>query len=964
MAWDAVLFDFEDTLIDLARGRGRGRYFAGMPGVPPVLDARGRPVLEAMVKLAESGVPVAVITSSPEAAMGRWFQEQQLSLALPMTVVGFHDTVLHRPSPHPLLEALHQLGLPPSRRILAVGDSADDIEAARRAGLTTATVRPTAPLSMPPELYFPNIECFFDTEPCFALAGDLESERRDVTLRADLDTHDCRIGGRWRSRPSNRLGDLLERSRHGEWADELVDLAETLVSHALGSVRDDAWLTAVPPHRDESDRLGRLMARLRARTGLRTRPLLRMAHDPGPQTSRTRAERATAMQGCMEPRAKADLTGRTVVVLDDVRTTGATLAEAARALRAAGAARVLAVALAQEEFRSDEVSADYVPLTQSDRLADGGLRAGGVPAASLAVRPGDDRSPRATEPGDDELATQDATWDAQADGAPAAAATRAPVSPAPSAPLHAAAQATDAEPGLPDAPVARATPTPAQAPQVSPAAAAPAVEPARAEPKPDTNGRRRVAGRVQRRTLRPRVRVVGQGRQAGWVEDAVAQARAAHEALAAGRLASTAAPTDEDTDADAAWAEPVSPESSAGAQALAEDGVAPEQGLASEVLDLASSRVRRDLDEPLADEVDPDDIEADVSAHEPEVVVDPVAEAVVAEAEPVAEPAPAADVQPTTPAEVKARYPRAYKRWLPEEDARLVELLREGLGLQELCDAIGRQPSAVESRIRRQGLDLEAASDDDATDDVEVADDHAAEAVVAEAPAEPVAAPSTPAELKARYPRAYTRWKTEEDERLEELYVQGLELQALCDHLGRQPSAVESRIRRLGLDVVELEDDEDDDEDLELAALREESEANAATDDVAIEHPVLDAEADAVDTRAEQQRAFEFAAAPVDGAAVEVQDTRPGEPDDDVAPEPAAPAAQPEGPAAIKARYPRAYTRWEPAEDERLEELHADGLELQALCDALGRQPSAVESRIRRLGLDLDDDEDDLEDEA
>lgn len=61
------------------------------------------------------------------------------------------------------------------------------------------------------------------------------------------------------------------------------------------------------------------------------------------------AARAANLAGALEvrPAAAGSVRGRCCVVLDDVVTTGATVAEAARALRRAGAAHVVAVAVAR-----------------------------------------------------------------------------------------------------------------------------------------------------------------------------------------------------------------------------------------------------------------------------------------------------------------------------------------------------------------------------------------------------------------------------------------------------------------------------------------------------------------------------------------------------------------------------------------------------------------------------------------
>lgn len=64
------------------------------------------------------------------------------------------------------------------------------------------------------------------------------------------------------------------------------------------------------------------------------------------------ADRAANLAGAMTVRRPIDLTGRALVIADDVVTTGVTLAEAARALRAAGAADVRAVVIAATARRA------------------------------------------------------------------------------------------------------------------------------------------------------------------------------------------------------------------------------------------------------------------------------------------------------------------------------------------------------------------------------------------------------------------------------------------------------------------------------------------------------------------------------------------------------------------------------------------------------------------------------------
>jgi predicted amidophosphoribosyltransferase len=63
-------------------------------------------------------------------------------------------------------------------------------------------------------------------------------------------------------------------------------------------------------------------------------------------------ERADIMHGAFRARAGGKLTGRTVLLVDDVLTTGATCSAAARALKKAGAARVIVVVIARAERKT------------------------------------------------------------------------------------------------------------------------------------------------------------------------------------------------------------------------------------------------------------------------------------------------------------------------------------------------------------------------------------------------------------------------------------------------------------------------------------------------------------------------------------------------------------------------------------------------------------------------------------
>ena len=53
----------------------------------------------------------------------------------------------------------------------------------------------------------------------------------------------------------------------------------------------------------------------------------------------------------------------------------------------------------------------------------------------------------------------------------------------------------------------------------------------------------------------------------------------------------------------------------------------------------------------------------------------------------------------------------------------------------------------------------------------------------------------------------------------------------------------------------------------------------------------------------------------------------------------------------VRERHPRAYERWNEAEEERLRHLHGQGRNVKQISKELQRQPGAVRSRLDKLGL-------------
>jgi ComF family protein len=122
-----------------------------------------------------------------------------------------------------------------------------------------------------------------------------------------------------------------------------------------GLVDGSRVLVPVPLHRARRRRRGFNHARaladaLASRTDLGVADCLERAGDAGTQVGKGRRQRIAAMRGRIGVRAGAAVPER-VVLVDDVVTTGATLAACAEALRAAGCREVAAVAYARTPGR-------------------------------------------------------------------------------------------------------------------------------------------------------------------------------------------------------------------------------------------------------------------------------------------------------------------------------------------------------------------------------------------------------------------------------------------------------------------------------------------------------------------------------------------------------------------------------------------------------------------------------------
>lgn len=160
--------------------------------------------------------------------------------------------------------------------------------------------------------------------------------------------------------PIRRLCLMLKRDRNAwlaRWLAEVVaeGRAEAIRAEIqAGGEGLAACLVPVPLHWRR--RLARgynqadaLAAGLGRALGLEVRSSLRRVISTPKLARIGRDERAERMRGAFLARRAAGVRGRTVLLVDDVLTTGATSGAAARALKRAGAARVVAVVVARAE---------------------------------------------------------------------------------------------------------------------------------------------------------------------------------------------------------------------------------------------------------------------------------------------------------------------------------------------------------------------------------------------------------------------------------------------------------------------------------------------------------------------------------------------------------------------------------------------------------------------------------------
>ena len=113
-----------------------------------------------------------------------------------------------------------------------------------------------------------------------------------------------------------------------------------------------------------------LSRELSLRTGIPMLPLVRRRRATPAQAGLTSAQRRQNMRGAFEVRNPSQVDGRTLLLIDDVMTTGSTVNACAKALKSAGAARVCVLTVARAARRADPRT---IAAAEFPRISEGAI---------------------------------------------------------------------------------------------------------------------------------------------------------------------------------------------------------------------------------------------------------------------------------------------------------------------------------------------------------------------------------------------------------------------------------------------------------------------------------------------------------------------------------------------------------------------------------------------------------------
>lgn len=363
----AFLFDLDLTLLDSSavaawRDRKMWSHVYDNLHLVKAYDRFKVPPHAVPALLREAGHPVAVVTSSPRPYAMTLLKKFEVAHDL---LVAYEDTEQHKPDPAPLQKALEGLGAAPSDAI-HVGDAATDSEASYHAGVfsvgaawgvdnfsTLCSAAPDALVQNPATLcqlgplerrrYFAEaIAAGAEPKPhpgSFLPCGEVP---RSYALGRYFKTEDPRHA------QSPLAARILEYKNSDEPAPIFAQALRLFLERLDWTPN---YIVAVPPKPSQSrNRFAAVLEHVAKSLPAKTVVLLdglRCVKEIPDYKSKGPIERRAAVQGAFE--SKYTWNRNKVLLLDDVLTTGETLAECVRVLSGSGAAEVRVVAFGKDQ---------------------------------------------------------------------------------------------------------------------------------------------------------------------------------------------------------------------------------------------------------------------------------------------------------------------------------------------------------------------------------------------------------------------------------------------------------------------------------------------------------------------------------------------------------------------------------------------------------------------------------------
>ena len=192
------------------------------------------------------------------------------------------------------------------------------------------------------------MRCGLRADECVCVKPGMKEAGCFAFLKLFFYSHEGAPQNRIIFRLKNRKDRLLCSELAGMIAPKLLSLLEDRLI-----LPDEAVICPVPRSRkaasesgtDQAFELARALAK---KTGIAQRPLIRRLSDGKPQKGLDASGRRENVKGLFGP-GESGADGFTVILVDDVVTTGATVCECARVLAGMGAAGTVCVAIASDE---------------------------------------------------------------------------------------------------------------------------------------------------------------------------------------------------------------------------------------------------------------------------------------------------------------------------------------------------------------------------------------------------------------------------------------------------------------------------------------------------------------------------------------------------------------------------------------------------------------------------------------